>query len=406
MKYFSLYLLVILFAFSCSEDDPQSEESKVTLPSVQTTTAQAVRVREAIVVGKITQLANDSIIDHGFVYSTEAMPSLQRGTKISLGKINTVKEFSYPLTGLEKSRLYYVRSYASTADSTVYGVQTAFTTRNVREWFTYTVNGWPEFMIGNASAYGLTSNGKGYVGFGISASSSGGDVTPLYEFDPMKNTVTRLPDYPDKQTYYTRRFILSDKIYTLYDKTFWRFDIATKTWKKMADFPVEIVGAHAFTLYGQAYVVGNNQDNGRTCEIWQYNEVEDHWSVFSTVPSTKGAIPPEVHGVAVVNNKVYILFAYVTSDPGLYEYDASIEKYTLRNNVPVTIPQGGVGNFGVASSTYGFFFFRDSGAMWQYNPAGDAWVKIDRPSSSSLNPVIINDVIYLLGNALDAYAIE
>ncbi len=406
MKYFYLYFLVILFVFSCSEDDPQSDESKVTLPSVQTTTAQAVRVREAIVVGKITQLANDSIIDHGFVYSTETMPSLKNGTRVSLGKINVVKEFSYPLTGLEKSRLYYVRSYASTADSTVYGVQTTFTTKNVREWFTYTVNGWPEFMVGNASAYGLTSNGSGYVGFGIGSGTGGKTVTPLYEFDPSKNTVTRLPDYPDEQTYYSRRFLLSDKIYILDDKAVWRFDITAKTWKQMSDFPVEIVGAHTFTLYGQAYVVGNNQDNGRTCEIWQYNEVEDHWSVFSTVPSTKGAIPPDVYGVTVVNNKIYILFAYVTSDPGLYEYDASIEKYTLRNNVPVTIPQGGVGNFGVASSAYGFFFFRDSGAIWQYDPANNAWLKIDRPSGASMNPVIINDVMYLVGSSLDVYAIE
>ncbi len=406
MKYFYLYLSVILFAFSCSEDDPQSEESKTILPVVQTSTAQAVCVHEAVVIGKITKLSTDSIIDHGFVYSTESMPLLKQGTKISLGKINELKEFSYQLTGLEKSKLYYVRSYASIADSTVYGVQTTLTTKNVREWFTYTVSGWPQFMIGNASAYGLASNGKGYVGFGISANSSGADVTPLYEFDPLKNTVTRLPDYPDKQTYYTRRFMLSDKIYTLHDKTFWRFDIATKTWKKMADFPVEIVGANAFTLYGQAYIVGNNQDNGRACEIWQYNEVEDQWSMFSTVPSTKGAIPPDVHGVAVVNNKVYILFAYITSDPGLYEYDASIEKYTLRNNVPVTIPPGGVGNFGVASSAYSFFFFRDSGAIWQYDPANNAWLKIEAPSGAPMNPVIIDDVMYLLGNSLDAYAIE
>jgi hypothetical protein len=406
MKYCYLYLLVILFAFSCSEDDPQSEDSKITLPVVQTIAAQAVRVHEAILAGKITQLSTDSIIDHGFVYSTATMPSLKQGTKISLGKINELKEFLYPLNGLEKSTLYYVRSYASTSDSTVYGVQTTLTTKNVKEWFTYTVNGWPEFMIGGASAYGLASNGTGYVGFGVASNSSGGSVTPLYEFDPTKNTVTRLPDYPDKQTYYTRRFLLSDKIYTLIDKTFWRFDIATKTWKQMSDFPVDISGAHAFTLYGQAYVVGNNEDNKRSCEIWQYNEIEDQWSMFSTVPSTKGAIPPDVYGVAVVNNKVYILFAYVSSNPGLYEYDATIEKYTLHDNVPVTIPPGGVGNFGVASSMYGFFFFRDSGEIWQYSPAGEAWVKIDHPSGTPLNPVIIHDVIYLLGNSLDVYAIE
>jgi N-acetylneuraminic acid mutarotase len=408
MNKFYLYFLVVLFAFSCSEEDTQSNESKTILPALQTTQVQAVWVHEAIVTCRLIRLSTDSIKDHGFVYSTEGMPSLKRGTKISLGKISELKDFSHKLTGLEKSTLYYVRSYASTADSTVYGIQTTLTTKSVNEWFTYTVNGWPEFMIAAASAYGLTVNGKGYVGFGLAGNSSGTTVTPLYEFDPSSNTLTRLPDYPGEQTYYTRRFLLSGKIYTLIDKTFWRFDIAANTWKQMAAFPVKLAGMHTFILYGQAYVVGNNEDNRRAAEIWQYNEADDQWNLFSTVPPPNGPVPPDIHGVAVVDNKVYILIAYVTSNPRLYEYDPAKDagKYTMLNTPPVTLPEGSVGNFGVASSKYAFFFLRDSGIIWQYKPEGDAWVKMDRPSPASLNPVIINDVIYLFGNSLYVYAIR
>lgn len=98
------------------------------VPAVVTTgEASELTANTAIVHGIIEDLGSPTPDQHGFCWSTTEQPSLSDSIT-ELGAVTETGAFSSNLTGLASSTTYYVKAYASTAGTTVYGNQMQFAT--------------------------------------------------------------------------------------------------------------------------------------------------------------------------------------------------------------------------------------------------------------------------------------
>lgn len=403
-----VYILIFFstLLFSCEESDPEVNNPVSQSPTVNnatgnkkvppslTVTGENIGLTDITLVGQITVSGTRVIIDRGFVYSTESISSLSEGTKVSIGTAAD-NQFTKRISSLERKQQYYVRAYASTADTTVLSTEVMVTTRGVGEWFPYNVQGVDyEGFFSTFFRYGISLNNKGYVGFGIGSRDGSTIITPVLEFDPVTNTFTRLPDCP-LTGYPAMRFSQGGKIYVLYPAPTgytMRFDPGTKKWQSMNPFPAELSRFHWFQANGQTFVLGNNDGNKRANEIWVYNEVEDSWSKISQLPYYSGTVPPNVYGVMYVNNKVYIIAGGYGSVK-LMEYDLLKDTYSVRATPPFSIPGETVDSFALSSSSYGVFFI--NGKIWMYNPDTDGWSNLNAPSDVEWNPLILDSALYM-----------
>ncbi|MFZ9221111.1 MAG: hypothetical protein ACO22Y_06300, partial [Sediminibacterium sp.] len=78
----------------------------------------------------------NTITSRGIVWNTSINPTIALSTKTSSG--TGTGTFSEPITGLSASTVYYVRTYATNANGTVYGNEISFTTTGVTPSLTTT----------------------------------------------------------------------------------------------------------------------------------------------------------------------------------------------------------------------------------------------------------------------------
>lgn len=97
----------------------------IVLPTVITETVTSIVGNIAIVGGEVVSEGQDIIIERGVCYSTSSNPTINDG---KLAIAGTVGAFSYELTGLLNTTLYYVRAYATNSKGTAYGENATFTT--------------------------------------------------------------------------------------------------------------------------------------------------------------------------------------------------------------------------------------------------------------------------------------
>ncbi|MEE4178620.1 MAG: hypothetical protein V2I46_14035, partial [Bacteroides sp.] len=96
-----------------------------TLPSVSTTTVNAISYRGAMASGEVGTTGNELVVARGFVYATTPMPTLSNAHVLAGGGLGT---FSGELTGLLPNTLYYARAFATNTLGTSYGSALSFTT--------------------------------------------------------------------------------------------------------------------------------------------------------------------------------------------------------------------------------------------------------------------------------------
>lgn len=78
--------------------------------------------------GNILHLGKEVITDHGFCWSDTGLATLD-GAAVHLGGKNAVGTFSAEVSGLPRKTMYFVRSFAITAEGVVYGNERYFRTR-------------------------------------------------------------------------------------------------------------------------------------------------------------------------------------------------------------------------------------------------------------------------------------
>jgi uncharacterized protein (UPF0303 family) len=98
----------------------------VSIIQVSTATVSNITTTTATSGGNVNVVGNAAVIARGVVWSTSANPTVALSTKTTDG--SGTGAFTSNITGLTANTQYFVRAYATTADTTVYGNQVTFTT--------------------------------------------------------------------------------------------------------------------------------------------------------------------------------------------------------------------------------------------------------------------------------------
>ena len=94
-------------------------------PSVTTSAVHSITDTTAIVGGTVTQDGGDSLVERGICWNNIGTPTLQDQHVVCGTGTGT---YSFTMTNLSDSIVYYVRSYATNSAGTAYGSEVSFTT--------------------------------------------------------------------------------------------------------------------------------------------------------------------------------------------------------------------------------------------------------------------------------------
>ena len=175
----------------------------------------------------------------------------------------------------------------------------------------------------------------------------------------------------------------------------WEFDPATQTWTKKAPFPGAVpIEASSFVIGDNAYIVVSNA-------TYQYNQPTNTWTSRASVP----AVVRDLATAFAINGKGYLglgneFDANLTQLNDWWQYDPIADTWTKKNNFPGS-KRSGAGGFAVGGKGYvvsGEHFANGHGNwvndVWQYNPAGDSWVrKADFAGPGRWEPIAVNGTI-------------
>jgi hypothetical protein len=119
----ALFFFLLTFILS-NCDEP------ATLPGVQTLEANIALITPngAGLAGRVTSNGNGTIIEHGFVWDTQHLPTTSLTTKKKFAGSPANDAFYESITGLAEKTTYYLRAYAVNEVGTAYGSEVSFTT--------------------------------------------------------------------------------------------------------------------------------------------------------------------------------------------------------------------------------------------------------------------------------------
>ena len=123
MKKLLFTTLIVLFLFSCSDDENKSNS---TAPVVSTTNLSNITINGAVSGGIITSDGGANITARGVVWSTSQNPTIALTTKTIDGA--GTGSFTSLISNLISNTTYYVKAYATNSVGTSYGNEITFTT--------------------------------------------------------------------------------------------------------------------------------------------------------------------------------------------------------------------------------------------------------------------------------------
>ena len=125
-KTFFTFLAIIFIAlFSCKKDfDTPTGGNKIEFGN---TTVDSVSYSWVQITTQFTSTGGNTISQHGHCWSTETEPTIQ-DNHTSLGKLEKPKTFQSQIEELSSGTTYYIRSYFTYQNGTVYGNQETITT--------------------------------------------------------------------------------------------------------------------------------------------------------------------------------------------------------------------------------------------------------------------------------------
>ena len=113
----AFFLAAMLIFYSCKKDYPR----------VAAVLTESMDKPSALASGKLIDLGQTTITDHGFCWDNMGYPSVE-GNKIQLGNINQTGDFSVKIPGLSPNIVYYLKAFIINENETVYGDLISFTT--------------------------------------------------------------------------------------------------------------------------------------------------------------------------------------------------------------------------------------------------------------------------------------
>ncbi|MBN2776437.1 MAG: BspA family leucine-rich repeat surface protein, partial [Bacteroidales bacterium] len=99
------------------------EEQHPNKPTIYTLNVHDITTESAVSGGCVVKEGNSSVTSRGVVYSTSRMPTLNDSFTVDSSGIGS---FNSELTGLEITKVYYIRAYATNEEGTKYGNQVVY----------------------------------------------------------------------------------------------------------------------------------------------------------------------------------------------------------------------------------------------------------------------------------------
>ena len=249
--------------------------------------------------------------------------------------------------------------------------------------------------VARCSAVTFTVNNTVYV----AAGGYGGykyRLKDLWKYNEDSGTWSEMAPMPDEAEARTYAVAFATEKYgyvglgyngDTYLKDFYRYDPASDSWTKIADFAGSARrAAVAFSVNGTGYV-GCGFDGNHLKDFWKYDESTEAWVQITSIGGSKrmGASSFVIDGIA------YVIGGVNNSEnvTDFWAFDPSTETWTEKRKLANTSDDDYdddyasiARSYGVAFTMNGLGYFtcgEDAGSgetsTWEYNPVTDLWTE-------------------------------
>jgi hypothetical protein len=233
----------------------------------------------------------------------------------------------------------------------------------------------PSGMFGRWGAIGFAIDGKGYAGTGSGNGLSA--YSDFYRYEEATNSWTRLADFGGGKRYWTASFVIGQVAYVGTgsetgagegNREFYKYNVNNDTWTRVTDFGGAAASrAIGFSVNGKGYVCRSfGADN-----FWEYDPINDQWIQKADFAAVTQFETNRATGSFVINNKAYVIVTQY-SQKELYLYDPLSDTWIKKASVPYEF--GSYLPVVLATVTHGYYF--DGYAGFEYDPIGDNWRQV------------------------------
>lgn len=258
--------------------------------------------------------------------------------------------------------------------------------------------------------FGFGLNGKGYLVTGQDESFN--TLADFYEYDPLTDTYTQLPDFPGGARAYAIGDTWDGKAYFGFGENesavprndLWVFDPLTNNWAELASCPCAARRHPAMIAHNDKVHVGLGSSNsGDLSDWWIYDIASDTWTQGANFFGGARHHPYQFG----LGDYVYAGFGH--NGPNIYDqwyrYDLTSDSWEQMESLPA---QGRVAGTQFSHNGKGYALSGEgeshstmpTGEFWRYDPAIDAWEELPpHPGNSRWAPTsfVVNDEVYIVG---------
>ncbi len=264
-----------------------------------------------------------------------------------------------------------------------------------------------DFPSGRHHPVTFSLNGKGYSVTGTS--SSGLYTKTFYEYDPVLDAWTTLPDFPGEARGYAIGVVHNDLAYIGFGaganndlNDFWSYDAQNSQWTELASCPCTPRTHPALIALDNKIYMGLGSGTQNLNDFWEYDIQSNTWSQISNIPG-----PPRHHPYQFTAGGE--VFAGLGHGNGIYKdwykLDTTNNTWAVMANFPGEARVAGT-QFDHAG--YGYVLSGDgddhsymaTGEMWQYDASIDSWTQLaPHPGVSRWAPgsFVIGNEVYFFG---------
>jgi N-acetylneuraminic acid mutarotase len=205
----------------------------------------------------------------------------------------------------------------------------------------------------------------------------------MYEYDRLNNTWKQKAKYPGQGIFQAGNgFSINGKIYygsgassnNVFVSDFWEYNPINDTWTLIGSVPIASNRGYNFVLNSKGYVGGGQMGNS----FFEFNPTSYSWAPKASIPASPSG------NINFSLNNIGYTSTYTTATTGsLYKYDPSINIWTLVNNLPNYT--AGISNsyFSFQTSSKGFYGTginstttpQTTSLIYEFNPLNNLWTQ-------------------------------
>ncbi len=220
---------------------------------------------------------------------------------------------------------------------------------------------------------------RGYVTLGADLDQE--LSTNLWEYDRTNDTWIQRASFPGLGRGVAVGFVIGGKAYVglgsgkvndewVVMRDFWAYTAATDTWEQVADFPIDLRAASAFSAGGKGYVGSGSYDGEFVNTFYAYDPATDTWTQIQDLPREE----PTVLATAFSIHNQGFFGMGLTDAQKFYAYDPYLDQWTQKATYPdfraydegIGFSIGDKGYMGLGDDITGEFIMNFS--FYEYTP--------------------------------------